>query len=68
MRRGKNWGDRVSGPDLDRCRSLRARLRNRASSKIKLRILNAIANVIKQADGRYKRNLRTVSIKSDTVI
>jgi uncharacterized protein (DUF736 family) len=64
-RRGKNWGDEVSGPDLDRCRSLRARLRNTASSKIKRRLLNAIGNVIKQANGRNKGTLRTVSIKAD---
>jgi uncharacterized protein (DUF736 family) len=31
-------------------------------------MLNAIGNVIKQADGRYKGTLRTVSIKADTVI
>jgi uncharacterized protein (DUF736 family) len=34
-------------------------------SKIKRRKLNAIGNVIKQANGRYKRTLRTVSIKAD---
>jgi hypothetical protein len=47
---------------------MRARLRNSASSNAKWWILNAIGYVTKQADGHYKGTLRTVSIKSDTVI
>ena len=50
---------------MDRCRSLRARLRNRASSNAKGQRLNAVGDVTKQADGRYKGCLNTVSIKAD---